>query len=47
MNRPDSWTLHNLIGHPASEVMYLLGFKNFNWVHDKTLPEHEKGTGRG
>ena len=45
---PFKWTLHNLMAHPLSEVVYLLGFENFsNWIHDSTVPEHEPGTGRG
>jgi hypothetical protein len=34
------WTLHNLVGHPLSEVLYQLGAASVgNWVHDATLPE--------
>lgn len=33
------WTIHNLIGHPLSEVVHLLGFTEFgNRIHDGTLP---------
>ncbi len=33
------WTPHNLLGHPLSEVLYLLGFKSLsNRVHDATVP---------
>ena len=42
------WTLHNLIAHPLSEVLYQVGLEEFgNRVHDATIPEHEPGTGRG
>ena len=51
-----NWTVHNLIGHPLSEVSYwfslpLVGKEKAEnvsgWVHDVTLPVHEPGTGRG
>ena len=43
-----NWTFHNLIAHPLSEVLYLLGFKKLSGrVHDATVPDHEPGTGRG
>lgn len=33
------WTLHNLVGHPVSEVLYQVGFMSLsNYVHDATLP---------
>ena len=42
------WTLHNLIAHPLSEIVYQLGFEGLgNRIHDSTVPIHEKGTGRG
>lgn len=42
------WTPHNLIAHPLSEVLWLLGFERAsNWMHDATVPDHEPGTGRG
>lgn len=42
------WTIHNLIAHPASEVLFQFGFERAgNWVHDATVPAHERGTGRG
>ena len=42
------WTLHNLVAHPLSEVLYQLGFENEgNRIHDWTVPTHERGTGRG
>ena len=42
------WTLHNVVAHPLSELLYLVGFeKASNWVHDTTVPAHKPGTGRG
>ena len=41
------WTLHNLVAHPLSEVLFQLGFEDLgNQLHDATIPEHEPGTGR-
>lgn len=43
-----NWSTHNLIAHPLSEVLYLLGFRAAsNRVHDATVPDHVPGTGRG
>lgn len=44
-----NWTMHNLVSHPLSEILYLLGFDEsiYNWVHDATIPKHEPGQGRG
>ena len=45
---PFKWSLHNLVAHPLSELIYLIGFEKVsNWIHDITIPEHESGTGRG
>ena len=45
---PFKWSLHNLVAHPLSELMYLAGFERASdWIHDVTLPEHKPGTGRG
>ena len=50
---PFKWTLHNLVAHPLSEVIYLVGFgsspfvKIGNWIHDITIPDHKRGEGRG
>jgi hypothetical protein len=45
---PFKWSLHNLVAHPLSEIVYLVGFERAaNWIHDATVPEHEPGTGRG
>ena len=43
-----SWTLHNVVAHPLSEILYQLGYENLgNKIHDKTIPQHIKGEGRG
>lgn len=43
-----SWPMHNLVGHPVSEILWLLGLRRLSGVvHDGTLPAHEPGTGRG
>ena len=45
---PFKWSLHNLVAHPLSELVYLAGFEQIsNWIHDVTIPAHETGTGRG
>lgn len=42
------WTLHNLIAHPLSEVLFQVGLGEWgNRLHDATIPRHEPGTGRG
>lgn len=42
------WAIHNLVAHPLSEILYWLRLERIgNWIHDKTVPEHEQGTGRG
>lgn len=42
------WTVHNLIAHPASEVLYQCGMEEAgNRLHDATAPVHPPGTGRG
>lgn len=49
-NFPDKfkWTIHNIVSHPLSEVLYLLGFSALSdIVHDSTVPDHEEGQGRG
>ena len=34
------WTIHNIIGHPFSELFYLFGLpKIAKKIHDITLPE--------
>jgi hypothetical protein len=43
-----SWSLHNFVAHPVSELLYLIGLERMsNWIHDVTVPEHNPGTGRG
>lgn len=44
------WTLHNLVAHPVSEIVYLVtgsdeGFAG--WIHNITVPDHKEGEGRG
>lgn len=42
------WTLHNLVAHPLSELLYQVGLREWSdRLHDLTVPEHEAGTGRG
>ena len=42
------WTLHNVIAHPVSELLFQLGLHRWSdLVHDRTVPSHEPGTGRG
>ena len=37
---PFKYTVHNLIAHPLSEIVFLIGFKRLsNWIHDITLPQ--------
>ena len=46
-----NWTVHNLIAHPLSEIVYLLSFgravKWSDFIHDSTIPQHADGEGRG
>ncbi len=43
-----SWTLHNLVAHPVSEILFLIGCEDLgNKIHDITVPEHVRGQGRG
>lgn len=43
------WTVHNLVGHPLSEIYFQLGLIFLsNWVHDWTIPLHDPSkAGRG
>ncbi len=42
------WALHNIVGHPLSELAFWLGSERLsNQIHDWTLPKHDHGTGRG
>tara|TARA_Y100000592_G_scaffold3363_1_gene4873 strand:+ start:8808 stop:8975 length:168 start_codon:yes stop_codon:yes gene_type:complete len=37
------WTIHNIIAHPLSEVLFQLGFKSASdMVHDNTAPSVEE-----
>lgn len=46
-----NWTVHNLIAHPLSEIIWLLSLgkakRLSNYVHDVTVPLHQEGEGRG
>ena len=43
-----NWTVHNIVAHPLSEILYLVGLGDLgNKIHDKTIPKHTKGNGRG
>ena len=53
---PFKWSVHNLIAHPAGELVFIVGYcirqreraeKVSNWIHDITIPEHIRGQGRG
>lgn len=34
-----SWTLHNMVAHPLSELLHLGGFRcAADWLHDATVP---------
>ena len=42
------WTLHNLVGHPLSEVAYQLGARSLGHaIHDATVPDPIGEDGRG
>jgi len=42
------WTLHNLVAHPLSEVLFQVGLGDLgNRLHDATIPDHVAGEGRG
>jgi hypothetical protein len=46
---PFAWTLHNLVAHPVSEIVWLVGLGSkraerlSNWIHDATVPGHGPG----
>mgnify|MGYP005836819625 CR=1 FL=1 len=51
-----NWLVHNLLGHPLSELIFwlvrpfvgLARAENISGeVHDLTIPAHVQGTGRG
>lgn len=36
------WSVHNIFGHPLSEVFHILGLERLSaWAHDWTMPEHD------
>jgi len=38
------WTLHNVVAHPVSEILYQLGCEDLSTrVHDATIPEPSPG----
>lgn len=43
------WTVHNLVAHPVSELLYLIGLGELgNRLHDWTIPLHDPSRdGRG
>ena len=43
------WFIHNMFGHPFSEIFYWLGMKNVSsLIHDETIPIHDTNcAGRG
>lgn len=37
------WTFHNLVGHPLSELAWLLGMKKMSdRLHDGTIPKEQE-----
>lgn len=41
------WTLHNLIAHPISEILWLIYLERAShWIHEVTIPEHLAGEAR-
>lgn len=38
------WTLHNLVGHPLSEVLFQVGLRRWSeYIHDITTPTTRPG----
>lgn len=36
------WAIHNVFGHPLSEIAHLLGFEEMSRaIHDKTIPKEK------
>jgi len=34
------WTIHNLIAHPVSEILFQVGLRRqSDWIHDVTQPK--------
>jgi hypothetical protein len=55
MKEDIGWLIHNMVGHPISEVVFWV-IRPFNRdlavdtagkIHDFFIPAHKKGTGRG
>ena len=51
-----NWVVHNLVGHPVSELVFWIVRPFFGLakaerlsgeLHDLTIPNHVPGTGRG
>lgn len=51
-----NWAVHNLVGHPLSEIAFwcsrpFIGLRKAEklsgQIHDLTIPIHEPGMGRG
>ena len=41
MRKHFAWTFHNIVAHPVSEVLHLVGCKRLSqWVHDVTVPHN-------
>lgn len=37
------WAVHNIIGHPIMEILFLLGLEKAGlWFHEQTLPEEDE-----
>ena len=35
------WTVHNIIGHPLSEIAHLFGLQRLSdWIHERTIPRN-------
>lgn len=42
------WTVHNVFGHPLSELVYQAGLRSVgDWLHDVTVPEPQGENPRG
>lgn len=38
-----AWTIHNMIAHPISEVLWQLGLREWSQrLHDSTVPRDER-----
>lgn len=34
-----TWAIHNIVAHPVSQILFMLGFKGLSkQVHDMTVP---------